>query len=344
MEAPLVSLLSPSSQRTRPLVRKPNFAFDENTDPRWNNRNPDFAAVANALSLLMPHLEPYVVREVRGSFARIATDPVYEAPNGLLDQARAYVRQEAQHHVEHRRFNDVLATRYRTTLLERWMAKTFHWLSNRKSENFGLSFAAGAETVAFTIAQWLDRRVDSLVDVNDPTAALFLWHLGEEAEHRSIAYDVMIAAGGTKRSYLKGMLASFTVMLWFIFLGVLTIQWRDRRIFNPMSWLRIIWWFLTFMFNAIPLMAVTAMRDTHPSDLADPQNLVHWLDEYDRAHPEASRSRHEGSVSTIANRTFRCPITVLSGHDHLGGAEIHNEPLHGAEPDLDHLIPTESVA
>jgi uncharacterized protein len=287
--------------------------------------------VANALSLLMPHLEPYVVRSVRSSFADLSVDPVNEAPDGLLDQARAYVRQEAQHHVEHRKFNDVLATRYRTTLLERWMGKTFAWFERRQNPHFGLAFAAGAETVAFTIAQWLDRRVDRVLDRDDPTAALFLWHLAEEAEHRSIAFDVMNAARVPRREYTKAMTVAFMTMVWFIFLGVLTIQWKDRRIFNPFSWARIIWWTLTFIFHAIPLMAVTTMRGNHPADLADPHNLLDWLDEYDRVNTTSSFVR----TRSLPPRTIDPIQLVVDAGDHVPEEFVQVQPIRSNQTSID---------
>ncbi len=325
-QVPVSSFAKPV-EGARPRVRQPHFGFDEQTDPQWNNRNPDFAIIANALSMLMPHLEPYVVRSVRGSFAELGQDPVYEAPDGLLDHARDFVRQEAQHHVEHRRFNDVLARRYGLTRIESWMSKTFSWLERRKSPNFGLGFAAGSETVAFTVAQWVDRRIDRVVDVEDPTAALFLWHLAEEAEHRSIAFDVHRAAGGTRRQYTKGLLASFVVMIWFIFLGTVRMMWRDRRIFNPFAWFNILFWFFSFMFHAIPLMAVTTMNGHHPMDLAEPMNLQYWLQTYDDRYFTPSTPKRARTTPKPITRTFEPTKRESIGIDHLGGAEICNDFL-----------------
>ncbi len=269
-------------------IRDMGFAYPDDFDPRWNPRVPEFAMVANAVSLLMPHAEPYVVFSSRAALAQLGDDPLDHT--NLAHRTRAYVRQEAQHHAEHRKFNNVIAQRYRTKLLERMMASTFRFLKGRSS-SFGIAFAAGFETVAFVVARWVDARMHTLLpeigklDVNglpndedaNIAAELFVWHLAEEAEHRSIAYEVHHRTGGTQLAYTWAMIVSFVILGVFTSLGILTMLIKDRRILNPIAWLRLIGWTLSFLFNAVPLMAVTCLSGHEPSDLLDPPNLMAWL-------------------------------------------------------------------
>jgi predicted metal-dependent hydrolase len=169
----------------RPLpARRIQFAYPADLDPAWSPRLPEFACAANSVSLLMPYAEPYFVKSVRSALP-------------LLDDARraeaeAYIRQEAQHHAQHRRFNDLVVAAYpRLARLEDWMRRTYGWLSRTRSQKFNLAFAAGSETIAFTIARWSDEHLDPFFAGADPVpATLFLWHLAEEVEHKSAAFDV----------------------------------------------------------------------------------------------------------------------------------------------------------
>ena len=271
-------------------IRDMGFAYPDDFDPRWNPRLPEFAMVANAISLLMPHAEPYVVSSSRAALKQMGDDPL--DPTNLASRTRTYIHQEAQHHAEHRKFNNVVARRYRTKLLERMMAGTFRFLKGRGS-SFGIAFAAGFETVAFVAARWVDARMHTLLPEigklnatdaemqtnNDANIAanLFVWHLAEEAEHRSIAYEVHQRTGGTQLAYTWAMIVSFVILGFFSSLGILTMLVRDRRILNPLAWFRLIGWTLSFLFNAVPLMAVTCLSGHEPADLLDPPNLMAWL-------------------------------------------------------------------
>ena len=121
-------------------------------------------------------------------------------------EAEAYIRQEAQHHAQHRRFNDLLVARCPgLARLERWMARAYGWVERRHSLRFNLAFAAASETIAYSLARWTERRSGDLFDGAEPVpTSLFLWHLAEEVEHKSAAFDVWKAVDGTRRRYVLG--------------------------------------------------------------------------------------------------------------------------------------------
>ncbi|MBI2708564.1 MAG: metal-dependent hydrolase [Actinobacteria bacterium] len=258
-------------------MRRVAFAYPADLDPRWHPRLPELAIAANAVSLLMPHAEPYVVRSVRAVLA--------DLPGELADQAEAYARQEAQHHAQHHRFNALVRRRYPgLARVDGWMRRTFAWLARRRSNRFHLAFAAGFEAVAYAAARWVDGRVTDLFRGADPVpATLLLWHLGEEVEHKSVAHDVHRHLGGSRWGYAGGMLTAAVVLAWFSVLGTLVMLWRDRRIWSPLSHLRLCRWTFSFVFELLPTMAVSALRDHHPADFADPVWLTTWLRQYDPA-------------------------------------------------------------
>jgi predicted metal-dependent hydrolase len=129
--------------------RRVSFAYPEDLRPAWNPRRPEFAfaLAANSVSLIMPHAEPYFVRVTRAALPQL--DPPLRA------EAEAYLRQEAQHHAQHRRFNDLLVARCPALArLDGWMAAAYGRLERTRSLRFNLAFAAASETIAYSLARW----------------------------------------------------------------------------------------------------------------------------------------------------------------------------------------------
>ena len=257
-------------------VRPARFEYPPDLDPVWNRRLPELSCAANALSLLMPHVEPYVVRSTRRTLDRL------DGP--LRAQASAYLAQEAAHHVQHRRFNDLLGRRYRAVApLERAMAAVFRRL-DRRDVSFAAAYAAGFETIAFASARWVDHHLDELFDGADPTvSSMFLWHLAEEVEHKRVAFDVHQAVGGSRATRAGAMLAALLVMAVFTVAGTVALLAAERRLFHPVAWFRLVRWSVGYAFEVLPMMAVSLVGDHHPADLADPAWLTLWLDQYDQA-------------------------------------------------------------
>lgn len=234
------------------------------------------AAAANAVSLLMPHAEPYVVASVRGAVGHLQiTDP------DLAADAHAYAVQEAQHHGQHRQLNVRLVAEYpKLRRIERALRWVFARL-RRRSGRFGLAFAAGFETIAFVAARWIDDHQSLLRDADPTASTLFLWHLAEEVEHKEVAFDVYQAAGGGRLRYAWATVVAAVILASTTLAGTWTIMAADRRFFSPVAHARLIRWSLSFIFAAVPVAVVSALPGHHPADLADPPGLAHWLDHLD---------------------------------------------------------------
>jgi len=227
----------------------------------------------------MPYGEPYVIASVRSSIADIDE----RAAPGLAEEARAYIAQERGHYRQHRRFNDLItADQPALKRIERWLAVSYCWLRRHMSREFNVAFAAGFEAIAFAAARWIDSNRRELFAGADPTiSSLFLWHLAEEVEHKSVAFDVWEHVDGNRLRYAAAMTTSFLMLVWFIFLGTVAQLWKSRRIFNPISWFRLTSWGIRFAFEVLPTMAVTALPGHHPRDLADPSWMPIWLAGHD---------------------------------------------------------------
>jgi predicted metal-dependent hydrolase len=252
------------------------FEWPEGQPLVWTPKVPELAIAANAVSLLMPHAEPFVVATTQ---AALADGTIPAGP--VADDAAAYAAQEAGHHAQHHRFNRLLVARYPgLARVDRAMAATFGFL-RRRSTRFGLAFAAGFETIAFVAARWVDKNQRLLRDGDPVATTLFLWHLAEEVEHKRAAFDAYQASGGGRLRYAWAMTVAALVLAAGAFAGSLVMLAGEGRLWRPGSHVRLIGWSLSFIFVAVPVMVVSALPGHHPDQLADPAGLEHWLDHLD---------------------------------------------------------------
>ena len=82
-------------------VRKIPFEFADGIPPVWHPGHQEWSHMVNGASLAMPYLEPFLNRTMREALARIR-DPE------LRRDVDGFVRQEAQHYTNHRRYNEML--------------------------------------------------------------------------------------------------------------------------------------------------------------------------------------------------------------------------------------------
>jgi hypothetical protein len=166
--------------------------------------------------------------------------------------------------------------------LERWMGSIYTWLGRTRSERFNVDFAAGSEAIAYALARWTEPRMSELFDDADPVARdLFWWHLAEEVEHKSVAYDVFKALDGSKLRYTRAMVTSLVLLGLFTGLATLTMLVTSRRIFHPIAWFRLTKWALSMVWVVFPDLAASALPRHHPSDFTDPVYLCAWLKSFD---------------------------------------------------------------
>ncbi len=257
------------------MTRRVTFTYPDDFESRWHPRLPEFACAANAVSLMMPFAEPYVVKSVRSTLPHLSPE--------LQEDTRDFLHQEMEHHKQHRRFNDLLISQEPgLATMERWMRSTFDWLHRSRSDAFNVAFAAGFETVAYSAARWTESRLGELLDgADDVPATLFLWHLAEEVEHKNAAWDAFHDVHGGRRIYVGGMITSMLVLALFAVINTTYLLFRQGRFFHPVAHWRMFKWSLSFLFELLPAMAVSALPGHHPSQLTDPSFYSLWLREFD---------------------------------------------------------------
>jgi predicted metal-dependent hydrolase len=277
-----------SSSAARPLPNR-TVAFDYPDDlaMAWNRPYPEMACAANAISLLMPYIEPYFARSIRAVIDQL-DDP-------LRARTEDYLRQELAHQRQHRRFNDLLVAQHpglnRLERLARW---TFLGMTRRLSPRFNVAVVAAAESAAFGIARWIDLHVDELFDQADPVVStLFLWHLAEEIEHKSAAFEVYEAVDGSRLRLAAASTLILAIVIPFIIVATVAMLWSQRRLRYPVTWFRLTRWAISMAFTLLPTVAGSLIPSHHPDQLADPPFLAQLLGSIDPATGTMPLWRHD---------------------------------------------------
>ncbi len=165
-------------------VRRMGFEFPEEIDPVFMPGDPEESYATIGLSLLLPHLEPYLIRTMK-----VARKQIHDPD--LLQDLERFSAQEGQHYREHMRFNAALRLRKfpGLTALEAELSEDYQRFSRERPLRFNLAYAEGFEalTTAFARFSFEER---GLGELDSPVADLIAWHTIEELEHRTVAFDV----------------------------------------------------------------------------------------------------------------------------------------------------------
>ncbi len=295
--------------------RRIRFEYPANTDPVWTPRRPEFACAANSVSLMMPTIEPYFVRSARRAQEHL--------PEPLATLTAGYIGQEAQHHRQHVIFNRQLHERYPgLRRSERTMGRIYKALEDRLSLEFSCAFAAASETMAYSAARWAaDHRRELFRGADDIPASLFLWHLAEEVEHKSVAFEIYRHLADKEarpvRSWLRhlsAVIVALTLVMIFVFWGTTVMLAKERRLHNPVAWARLLRWSLVFAFELLTNLTVSLLPGFHPDNLTDPLWYDVWLREFDAGSetfplwtdvPDSLGITTQGSTATLASNRIK---------------------------------------
>lgn len=185
-------------------ARLPKFDFS-NTPVHWSV-NPEFAQRMNASSIIIPHLERFLNRVM----ARALTTLKDERHSALRADVRTFIRQESNHFATHQRQAQILTRDgYDIAELDAWVEAEYARLFETKSLAFLCAYCDGFETLGpITAKIWLDNELGELTASGDPEIiSMWMWHLVEEFEHRSVCYDVFHAVHGGYFMRMKGFFA-----------------------------------------------------------------------------------------------------------------------------------------
>lgn len=252
-------------------IRKIPFDFTAVNSPLWNPTQREWSHMLNGASLTMPYLEPFLNRTMREAL------PLIEDMD-LRKDVDGFIRQEAQHYTTHKRYNELLKTNGYPKLeeVEHTFSADYDKLDKR-SLTYRLAYSAGFETMTMGVTEWLVNDRDALFHNADPTVSSFvLWHMVEETEHKSVAYDVFQSLSGKYWLRVAGLLSgSLHVGLMSRRAYILMLKqdglWKDWR-----SRLRL-WQMVGRFFLKAGTAMVRALRPSyHPDKVSDPEWVKQW--------------------------------------------------------------------
>lgn len=256
-------------------IRKIPFDFSEGVSPIWNAAHPEWSHMVNGASLTMPHLEPFLNRTLREAAALI-DDPE------LAADIKGFIGQEAQHYTNHRRMNAMLKTRGYPELaeIEATFESDYERLAQRSLAR-RLAYCAGFETMTMGMTEWLVNDRCALFGGADPTvSSLVLWHMVEETEHKTVAFDVYQAVSGAYWLRLFGLLHGSFHVGFMSRRAYRAMLIKDGRWWNLASRLRVWKMVGRFFLKAGGAMINALQPGYHPSKRSDPAWVDHWRSAY----------------------------------------------------------------
>jgi hypothetical protein len=136
--------------------------------------------------------------------------------------------QEGRHHSNHSRFNEVIRATYPepVTAGEDRLKRDYRTLWAR-GHKFACAYTEGFETVAPMLCDYFFANAGRFgLDTGEPAAYLWLWHVAEEHEHRTVANYVFAELYGDYLYRIYGILYA----TWHVFSYSLPLAARIRRI------------------------------------------------------------------------------------------------------------------
>ena len=146
------------------------------------------------LSSVFPDGEDYFVRSVEAALDDI-DDP------RLRHEVEGFIGQESMHGREHRALNDRLAELgYPTHAIGVYVRGLTSLRERFQGKRANLAYTSALEHYTATLAETLlgDPEAREVIG-HQGVRELLMWHALEEAEHKSVAFDVYRHAGGTER-------------------------------------------------------------------------------------------------------------------------------------------------
>ncbi|HYX31809.1 MAG TPA: metal-dependent hydrolase [Oligoflexus sp.] len=215
----------------------------------WYQNNPVKTHFFNALSTLFPQGENFFIASIR-NFENCAQS------TSLKEQIRDFVTQEKNHAAIHKAYNRCLT---KAGYDVAWMEDKLH-----KKISFGQKHVPPIALLAVTVATEhitavLGEKVlqgDLVPEGIDPELRkIWIWHALEEVDHKAVAMDLFLAAGGTYSQLVRAMMYSVSGILWDSFTRMFHMLKRDGLLFKPKTW----WQIFGLMFGQKGLVRLTAL-------------------------------------------------------------------------------------
>jgi predicted metal-dependent hydrolase len=186
-------------------VRKMDFSFSDVNEMDWYRGNPFLTAFIAVLSGTFPPGEQMFIESVR-HFKDQVTDPQ------LQEDIKDFTRQEAHHTKQHKLANEKLeALGWRAQAIERRVEKAIALLNAKRSKRERLAATVCLEHITAIIAEYVLTHPKQMEGMHPSIRNMMVWHAIEEIEHKSVAFDVYMSTGGS-RKMLKRIMRAIAIL------------------------------------------------------------------------------------------------------------------------------------
>ena len=197
----------------------------------WCAGDPFRTALFNALSMSFPVGEQFFIDSVRNGFK--ALPPEQQAR--FEAEVKGFIGQEATHRRLHGLYNAHLE---KLGLVNDWEPRARERLQMMEGADVRhwLGITAANEHFTAIFADWMLNNADLLGDQDPRLKTLWLWHSAEESEHKSTAFDLYQALGGSHEWRVKWMRRITTVFLVDTLRQTLNNLRRDGTLWQWRTW------------------------------------------------------------------------------------------------------------
>lgn len=261
------------------IVRNIPFAFEEDINPVWHPTRHEWSHMANGASLVMPYLEPFLIKTVREALKNASNKQLKEDVHGFMAQ-------EGQHYQNHRRYNEILKRHYPELADVEDQMEAEYKRFQSKSLRWRVAYTAGFETMTMGMTEWLiEQRRDLFKNADPSVTSLILWHMVEETEHKNVAYDLYQDLFGDYWPRVWGLIVGSWHVAWSSRKGYKRMLQRDGLWNNWKSRFRVYGMVARFLISASPAMLRSLVPNYHPSNVKDPKWVARWTGAYANLPP-----------------------------------------------------------
>jgi hypothetical protein len=264
------------------VVRRLLIDLEAPFERRWNGGDAFRSAYFNALSMSFPVGEQFFIDSVRDGMKALPASRMAEFETDV----RGFVGQEATHRRIHDLFNGHLATQGYTNTWEKRIVARLERLKLMKDPRHAVAITAATEHLTAIFAQHLLEHPQAVDGAPVRLRTLWMWHACEESEHRSIAFDVYRALGGSHEWRVRWMRLVTFHFTTDVLRQTARNLWHDGQLLRWSTWRSAV----SFFFGKHGLVRHTFKpwrayfrRDFHPSQ-HDGSLAAEWLRSHDEAY------------------------------------------------------------
>ncbi|MBC7437659.1 MAG: metal-dependent hydrolase [Bdellovibrionales bacterium] len=213
------------------VIRRLLIDLEAPIERHWCGGDAFRTALFNALSMSFPVGEQFFIDSVRNGYKALPE----ERQARFKEEVQGFIGQEATHRRVHAMFNGHLE---RQGLVNDWAprAQQRMKLMDGLDPRHHLGITAANEHFTAIMAEWMLRNGDLLGSSDTRLQTMWLWHSAEEAEHKSTAFDLYQALGGSHEWRITWFRRITTIFLVDTLRQTVNNLRRDRTLWKLSTW------------------------------------------------------------------------------------------------------------